>query len=70
MPIAPTQLPKEFNGKRYSGIYSVSESTLIARIPGVGSRSQELTSNDGAEAVAAMLLDKILTDAQTTGALR
>ena len=48
MAIGPTQLPKEFNGKRYSGIYSVSGTTIIARIPGVGSSSTEINADEAA----------------------
>ena len=39
MGIPTTQIPVEFGGKKYSGIYSVSGTTLIARIPGLSSRS-------------------------------
>jgi hypothetical protein len=69
MAIAPTQIPKNYDGKRYSGIYSVSGTTIIARIPGVGSLSTELDGDETAETAAHALLEKILDDAKSAGTL-
>ena len=39
MATRPTQLKIDFKGRSYSGIYSVSGDTMIARIPGIDSRA-------------------------------
>ena len=64
----PIQLSVEHNGKSYSGIYSVSGSLMIARIPGIDSLSQEL-GDDEREALALSLLSRILENAEAQGAL-
>jgi len=62
-----TQLPIDYKGKRYSGVYSVSGTLMIARIPGIGSKSEEV---GGEEAAAAQrLLTTILQEADNTGLL-
>ncbi len=60
-----TQLPIEFKGKRYSGVYSVSGGLLIARIPGVGSRSGEVGEDESGAAQS--LLMAILEQAEREG---
>jgi hypothetical protein len=61
-----TQLAIEYKGKRYSGIYSVAGSLMIARIPGISSRSVQVTGDE--EATARQLLIEILESADTVGA--
>ncbi len=61
-----TQLAIEYKGKRYSGIYSVSGNLMIVRIPGISSRSIELTGDQ--ETTARKLLIEILEAADTVGA--
>ena len=67
--IPPTQIPVTFNDTRYEGVYSVSGTLMIARIPGVGSKSAELddVSDPGSSALA--LLDEILAGAHDEGRL-
>jgi len=67
--IAPTQLPLDYQGKRYSGVYSVSGTLMIARIPGVGSSSLELSEAEDPIQAANNLLAKILKDAEQAGLL-
>ncbi len=62
-----TQIPIEFKGNRYSGVYSVSGNLLIARIPGLSSRSVELTED--AEDAARALFQAILEEADKAGLL-
>ena len=62
-----TQMPIEFKGNRYSGVYSVSGSLLIARIPGVSSRSAELSGDE--EETARNLFNTILEEADGAGLL-
>ena len=62
-----TQLAIDYKGKQYSGIYSVAGNLMIVRIPGISSRSTEVTGDD--EATARELLVKILEEAETTGSI-
>ncbi len=62
-----TQLAIEFKGKQYSGIYSVAGDLMIARIPGISSRSAQVSGDE--EAQARKLLNEILEEAATVGAL-
>ncbi len=67
MSTPPTQIPIDFKGQRYSGVYSVSGALLIARIPGVGSRS---AASDGEEQAQALgLFTAILEEADQAGLL-
>lgn len=63
-----TQLAIEYKGKQYSGIYSVAGKLMIARIPGISSRSIEVSGGDE-EATARQLLVNILEEAETVGAI-
>ena len=42
MSLSTTQLVVEHEGRSYSGIFSVSGTTMIGRIPGVGSKAREV----------------------------
>jgi hypothetical protein len=64
----PIQLSVEHKGKSYGGIYSVSGTLMIARIPGINSLSQEI-GEDEKEPLALSLLSKILEDAEAQGEL-
>ena len=68
-----TQLPIDYKGKRYSGVYSVSGTLMIARIPGIGSKSEDMGSEEdvgGKEGASAQrLLITILKEAEITGLL-
>ena len=67
MPTRQTQLPFEYKGREYSGIYSVSGSLIIARIPGISSASAEI---EGEEVdTANRLFAKILEEAESLGNL-
>ena len=68
MPNQPAQLPMHFKGRRYAGIYSVAGNLMIARIPGIDSRSHSV---DGAseQDLARTLLQAILDDAEKAGRL-
>jgi hypothetical protein len=68
MGIPTTQIPVEFGGKKYSGIYSVSGTTLIARIPGLSSRSA-IGFDGEPEAEARALFEAILKEAESQGRL-
>ncbi|MCP5179980.1 MAG: hypothetical protein H6993_06155 [Pseudomonadales bacterium] len=57
--VPPTQIPIERNGKKYPGIYSVSGTTLIARIPGLSSRSAQITEGNPEETARKLLNDII-----------
>ena len=57
----------EYKGKQYSGIYSVAGKLMIVRIPGISSRSIEVSGDE--EATARKLLNEILEEAETVGAL-
>ena len=68
MATKPVQLDVQFKARHYGGIYSVSGNLMIARIPGVDSRSRAV---DGAseEQLARSLFDEILHDAERSGRL-
>ena len=57
----------DYKGKRYSGVYSVSGTLMIARIPGIGSKSDEVGDDEGA--TARDLLTAILDEADSAGRL-
>lgn len=61
------QMPIEHNGKKYSGIYSVSGDLMIARIPGVGSKSADVGPEPAS--TARSLLAGILANAEKDGML-
>lgn len=61
------QMPVAHKGKKYSGIYSVSGDLMIARIPGVGSKSGGVGAEP--ESTARTLLEEILASAEKTGML-
>lgn len=63
-----TQLPIDYKGQRYSGVYSISGSLMIARIPGVSSKSSEVGADETAS--ARCLLMAILEEADKAGLLR
>jgi hypothetical protein len=63
MPLGTTQVTATRNGKRYSGLFSVSGSTLIVRVPGMSSRSTTIAAGDDQFAVAKTLLEDILNEA-------
>ena len=67
MSTPPTQLPIDYKGKRYSGVYSVSGTLMIARIPGISSRSAELDGDEQERALS--LFTAILEDADSNGLL-
>ena len=67
MATPPTQLPIDFKGERYSGVYSVSGNLMIARIPGISSRSAEIDGDELAE--AQNLFNAILQEADGAGLL-
>ena len=70
MPAIPsTQLPIDFEGQQYSGVYSVSGTLMITRIPGVGSKSVELEDLDDLNGAATQLLTGILENAKVEGRL-
>jgi len=70
MPAIPsTQLPLTYEGTRYSGVYSVSGNLIIARIPGMGSKSKELAVDADVSASARSLLQEILDEAVAQGRL-
>ncbi len=68
MPVAPTQMRINYNDKSYSGVYSVSGNLVIARIPGINSKSAETTG--AADDCARTLLEQILAEADAAGTLR
>lgn len=67
MTVAPTQLKINYKDKSYSGIYSVSGKLVIARIPGIGSKSAE--AEESFKECATNLLENILTEAESLGGL-
>ena len=67
MSTPPTQLPIDYKGKRYSGVYSVSGALMIARIPGISSRSAEVDADERVEALG--LFTAILEEADSAGLL-
>ncbi len=56
-----------FQGQTLLGVYSVSGSLMIARIPGIGSKSSELAEEE--ETTAKALLTAILEEAEDSGRL-
>ena len=70
MPAIPsTQIPVTYKDTRYSGVYSVSGTLMIARIPGVGSKSVELEDTSDPTASALAMLEEILNGAAAEGRL-
>jgi hypothetical protein len=67
MATPPTQLPIDYKGKRYSGVYSISGNLMIARIPGISSKSSEIADDDLDTAKG--LLTRILEEAEASGRL-
>ncbi len=67
MTVAPTQMRIDYKDKSYSGIYSVSGKLVIARIPGIGSKSAE--AEESFKECAKGLLETILQDAEAVGSL-
>ena len=67
MATPPTQLPIDFKGQRYSGVSSVSGNLIIARIPGISSRSAEIEGDELAKARS--LFNAILEEADSAGLL-
>ncbi len=67
--VPSTQLPMDYQGKEYSGVYSVSGTLMIARIPGVGSKSLELEDTEDLNTTARQLLTEILSGAEQEGRL-
>ena len=60
------QMPVDYKGKQYAGVFSVSGDMLIARIPGINSKSAEMA--EGApEEKARSLLNAILVEAEQMG---
>lgn len=49
MSLSTTQLVIEYQGRSYSGIFSVSGTAMIGRIPGIGSKSKEVNPNANME---------------------
>jgi hypothetical protein len=68
MSTKPTQIAIQHDGRNYGGIYSVSGNVMIARIPGVDSRSRMVDGADP-ESLAKTLFKEILTDAKRDGRL-
>jgi hypothetical protein len=62
------QMPLEYKGKHYAGVFSVSGGMLIARIPGINSKSAEMAGNNPEEK-ARSLLNAILVEAEQMGRL-
>ncbi len=62
------QMPLEYKGKQYAGVFSVSGGMLIARIPGINSKSAEM-SDGTPEDKARALLNAILVEAEQLGRL-
>ena len=71
MVVRPTQLPITYKGKQYSGVYSASGSLVIARIPGIDSKSRDLADagTESSAECAQTLLQEILETADQAGAL-
>jgi len=68
MSTKPVQLAIQHKGRRYGGIYSVSGNLMIARIPGIDSRSRSVDGAD-VEQLARALLQEILESAERSGRL-
>lgn len=67
MSVAPTQMRIDYKDKAYSGIYSVSGNLVIARIPGISSKSAE--AEGSFKECAKGLLETILQEAEAAGGL-
>ena len=67
--IPPTQVPVDYDGKRYSGVFSVSGSLMIVRIPGIGSKSIEVADDTDSRSAAHGLMLDLLQNAQQQGLL-
>lgn len=68
MSTRPIQITIQHDGRKYGGIYSVSGNLMIARIPGVDSRSRVVNGADETS-LAQTLFKEILTDAKRDGRL-
>ncbi len=68
MPMNPVQLTVQHKGRRYAGIYSIAGNLMIARIPGVDSRSHNVDGADEQE-LAKRLFGDILQMAEQAGRL-
>ncbi len=68
MSTRPIQIAIQHDGRKYGGIYSVSGNLMIARIPGVDSRSRMVNGADEAS-LAQTLFKEILADAKRDGRL-
>ena len=68
MSTRPIQIAIQHDGRKYGGIYSVSGNLMIARIPGVDSRSRLVNGADEAS-LAQTLFKEILADAKRDGRL-
>lgn len=68
MATRPTQLRVDYKGKTYGGIYSVSGTMMIARIPGIDSRAHAVSGRDEPE-LAREIFNSILADAEKKGRL-
>lgn len=68
MATRPTQLRIDYKGHSYSGIYSVSGDTMIARIPGIDSRAVPVGERAESE-LARETLTAILSAAEAAGRL-
>lgn len=62
------QVAMQYKGQTYSGIYSVSGNLMIARIPGLDSRSREVNGANEAT-LAKQLCEEMLKDAERAGLL-
>ncbi len=68
MPMNPVQFTVQHKGRRYGGIYSVAGNLMIARIPGVDSRSHTVDGADEQELARRLFVD-ILEQAEQAGRL-
>lgn len=68
MALNPVQLTVQHKGRRYGGIYSVAGNLMIARIPGVDSRSHNVDGADEQELARKLFID-ILENAERAGRL-
>jgi hypothetical protein len=64
MKLGTTQVTATRGGKRHAGLFSVSGSTLIVRVPGMSSRAATVEPGDDLMAVAKQLLEDILNEAE------
>ncbi len=68
MATPPTQLPVDYGGRRYSGVYSISGDLMIARVPGISSKTGAAGTDE--TTAAKSLLTAILQEADQAGLLR